>query len=80
MQNISFTKKELNYKGEITMFEEEIKEVTKALTLIQKICKNNYTCGDTCPFCKNGTCVIQDGAPEDWKIDTNPTISWKAFE
>ena len=80
MQNISFTKKELNYKGGIIMFE-ETQEVIKALTLIQEICKSNPICNDnTCPFSKNGVCTIQDEAPEDWKIDTNPTIFWKAFE
>ena len=58
-------------------------EIINALKIIQDTCKAqkmNFPCKH-CPLSKNGgDCVLQEQAPEDWKINTSPPVLWKAFE
>lgn len=55
-------------------------EIINALEIIQDICKaQGLNACDSCPLSKNGICVIQEQAPEDWNINTKPPV-WKAFE
>jgi hypothetical protein len=55
-------------------------EITNALTVIQNTCKAQGAnpCSN-CPLSKNDYCVIQEEAPEEWKISTKPPV-WKAFD
>ena len=56
-------------------------EITNALKIIQDTCRAQtiYPCYNNCPLSKNGECVLQEQAPEDWKINPSPPV-WKAFE
>lgn len=55
-------------------------EITNALKIIQDTCKaQGVNPCYNCPLSKDGDCVLQDKAPEDWKINTSPPV-WKAFE
>lgn len=55
-------------------------EIINALKVIQDTCKSQgiEPCRH-CPLSKNGDCVLQNQAPEDWKINPSPPV-WKAFE
>ena len=55
-------------------------EIINALKVIQDTCKAQTThpCR-SCPLSKNGDCILQEQAPEDWKINPSPPV-WKAFE
>ena len=56
-------------------------EVINALQVIQDTCQEMhefYPC-QHCPLSKNGTCVLQQQTPEEWKINPKPPV-WKAFE
>ena len=56
---------------------ESREEILRALQTIQNVCKENKCC-DTCPFERDGWCMVQDRDPADWKFRTIDT--WKAFE
>ena len=53
-------------------------EILKALQVIKSTCKQYDNC-DRCPLSKNGTCVLLEQPPENWKIVNKEPI-WRAFE
>jgi hypothetical protein len=55
-------------------------EIITALKIIQDTCKaQGLDPCHNCPLSKNDTCILQDQAPEEWKINPSPPV-WKAFE
>ena len=56
-------------------------EIINALKVIQDTCNDMPTVRacEHCPLSKNGDCVLQNSAPEDWDIKTTPPVVWKAF-
>ena len=56
-------------------------EIIHALQVIQDTCmemQGSHPC-ERCPLGINGKCVVQDAAPEQWKIKTTAP-EWKAFK
>ena len=56
-------------------------EIINALKVIQDVCNEapaNHPC-EHCPLSKDGECVLQERAPEEWKLRTSTPV-WKAFE
>lgn len=56
-------------------------EIINALKVLQDTCKERQGLSpcENCPLSKNGECVLQERAPDDWKIKASAPV-WKAFE
>lgn len=56
-------------------------EIINALNVLQDTCKEAPIMNpcEHCPLSKNGECVLQERAPDDWKIKASAPV-WKAFE
>lgn len=56
-------------------------EILNALQVIKDTCEEmpaSYPC-EHCPLSRNGDCILQEQAPEKWKIKSSHSV-WKAFE
>ena len=53
-------------------------EILKALRVIKETCKEYGSCSP-CPFSRNGSCVITNVSPHNWRINEDSIVFWKGL-